>query len=264
MNIKKGKIIGLCVGAFVLVLVVANLVSIIPSGHKGVLVTMGAVKDGVLNEGLNFKIPFIQSVEKIDVRIKKHESTASSASKDLQQITSKIAVNYRISADAVDKLYKNIGTSYEETVISPAINESVKAITAQFTAEELITKRRDVSDQMRDFLQEKLKDKYIYVDSFNVVDFGFSEQFNKAIEEKQIAEQRSLKAKYDLETVKTEAQQEITKATAEAEALRLKSKEVTKDMILLEYINKWDGKLPAYMAGDGGNAIIALPDLTNE
>lgn len=256
---KTVKIIVAIVAAIIVVALGASCVAIIPSGHKGVLITMGAVQDGVLDEGVNFKLPFVQSVINVDVRVKKQESDASSASKDLQQITSTIAVNYRLAPDAVDKLYKNIGTNYESNIISPAINECVKAVTAQYTAEELVTKRSDVSIKMKELLQEKLQDKYINVDSFNVVDFGFSDQFNKAIEEKQIAEQSALKAKYDLERVKTEGEQAVAQAKAEAEALRLKSQEVTKDLILLEYIQKWDGKLPTYSGG--GSAIIQLPDL---
>ena len=110
---------------------------------------------------------------------------------------------------------------------------------------------------MKDDLATKLKDKYILVDSFNIIDFGFSDQFNKAIEEKQIAEQNALKAKYDLERIKTEAEQQITQAQAEAEALRLKSKEVTRDLIYLEYIQKWDGKMPTYYGG--GDFLFTLP-----
>ena len=262
-TVKNGKIVKIIVAAVIALVVIAlaaSSVAIIPAGHKGVLVTMGAVQSGVLDEGINFKLPFVQNVVNVDTRVKKHESDASSASKDLQQITSTIAVNYRLAPDAVDKLYQNIGTNYESNIISPAINECVKAVTAQYTAEELVTKRSDVSVKMKEMLQEKLKDKYIMVDSFNVVDFGFSEQFDKAIEEKQIAEQAALKAKYDLERIKTEGEQAVAQAQAEAEALRLKSQEVTKDLILLEYIQKWDGKLPTYSGGD--NAIIQLPDLT--
>lgn len=239
------------------VILVGSSVAIVPAGHRGILMNMGAVSDRVLEEGLNFKIPFVQSVKNMDVRLQKFESTDnSSASKDLQTVTSTIAVNYRVDSNAVNQLYRNLGANYENTVISPAISESIKAVTAQYTAEELIVKRAEVSEKMKNFLQEKLNDKYIYVDSFNVVDFQFSEAYNKAIEEKQIAEQNALKAKYDLERVKTEVEQTVAQAEGEAEAMKLKNQQVTDQIIYLEFINKWDGKMPTYYGG--GDLMFAI------
>lgn len=257
-NAKKvGKIALIIVIIIFVIALIFSSIAIVPSGHKGVLVTMSAVQEGTLNEGFNLKIPFFQSVQVVDVRVQKYEVEANSASRDLQQISSTIALNFRVSAEDSDKLYKNIGANYASTIIDPAIAECVKSVTSRYTAEELITKRTDVSEQMKITLQEKLKDKYIFVNSFNIVDFGFSEQFNKAIEEKQIAEQNALKAKYDLTRIQTEAEQQITQAKAEAEALKLKSTEVTRDLIFLEYIQKWDGKLPTYFGG--GNFLFNVP-----
>lgn len=243
-------------------ILIASSVTIVPAGSKGIMLNMGAVSGRVLDEGVSFRIPFVQTVKIIDVRMQKYESTDNaSASKDLQSINSNIAVNYRVDSTAVDQLYKNIGMNYETTVVAPAISECMKAVTAQYTAEELITKRSEVSANMKEFLQQKLADKYIMVDSFNVISFDFSDAFNKAIEEKQIAEQNAQKAKYDLERIKTEAEQDITKAEGEAEAMRLKNQELTENIILLEYINKWDGKMPTYYGGaDGSGVMIGLPD----
>lgn len=246
------------------IILIASCVTVVPAGSKGVLLNMGAVSDKVLDEGISLRIPFVQSVRTVDVRMQKYESKDNaSASKDLQSITSTIAVNYRVDSNAVDQLYKNIGMNYEATVVSPAISECMKAVTSQYTAEELITRRSEVSAEMKEFLQNKLKDKYIIVDSFNVIDFEFSEAFNKAIEEKQIAEQNAQKAKYDLDRIKTEAEQAVTKAQGEAEAMKLKNAELTMNIILLEYINKWDGKMPAYYGGDGDNLMLGLPDASS-
>lgn len=254
---KSRKLIVSGVIAVAVIILIAASVTIIPAGYKGIMLNMGAVTDKVLDEGINFRVPFIQSIRTMDVRMQKYESADnSSASKDLQSIKTTIAVNYRVDSTAVDKLYKNIGMSYETMVISPAISECIKAVTSQYTAEELITKRTEVSVGMKDFLQSKLKDKYILVDSFNVVNFEFSDAFNKAIEEKQIAEQNALKAKYDLERIKTEADQEITKAQGDAEAMRLKNSQVTDKIIQLEFLNKWDGKMPTYYGG--GNLLLGL------
>ncbi len=258
MSNKKIKTIVITV---VIVLVAAILIGsaivVVPAGSKGVLLNMGAVSGRILDEGMSFKIPFVQSVQAMDVRLRKFESTDnSSASKDLQTVTSTIAVNYKVDSAQVDQLFKNLGANYETTVISPAISESIKAVTSQYTAEELIVKRAEVSQKMKEFLQDKLNDKYIFVDSFNVVNFEFSEAFNKAIEEKQIAEQNALKAKYDLDRVKTEVEQTVAKAQGEAEAMKLKNQEVTDQIIYLEFINKWDGKMPTYYGG--GDLMFAI------
>lgn len=257
-NGKKIKLIAtVCIVLVVLIVIAIASITIVPAGHKGVTLNMGAVTGNVMNEGINFKIPFIQSAEIIDVRVKKYESNDnSSASKDLQTIKSSIAVNYRIDQDHVSELYQKIGMSYESTVINPAISECIKSVTSKYTAEELITKRTEVSEEMKNFLQGKLSEKYILIDSFNIVNFEFSDAFDTAIEEKQIAEQNALKAKYDLERIKTEAEQAVTKAQGEAEAMKLKNEQISQNIIYLEFIEKWDGKMPTYYGSD--NLFLGL------
>jgi prohibitin 2 len=261
-NGKKVKIIvGVCVALLLIVAISIASITIVPAGHKGVTLNMGAVTGAVMNEGINFKIPFVQNAEIIDVRVKKYESKDnSSASKDLQTIKSSIAVNYRVNQDHVADLYQKIGMSYESTVINPAISECIKSVTSRYTAEELITKRTEVSEEMKNFLQKKLSEKYILVDSFNIINFDFTDAFNTAIEEKQIAEQNALKAKYDLERIKTEAEQAVTKAKGEAEAMKLKNEQISQSIIYLEFIDKWDGKMPTYYGSD--NLFLGL-DMNN-
>ena len=261
-NGKKVKIIvGFCVALLLIVAISIASITIVPAGHKGVTLNMGAVTGAVMNEGINFKIPFVQNAEIIDVRVKKYESKDnSSASKDLQTIKSSIAVNYRVNQDHVADLYQKIGMSYESTVINPAISECIKSVTSRYTAEELIKKRTEVSEEMKNFLQKKLSEKYILVDSFNIINFDFTDAFNTAIEEKQIAEQNALKAKYDLERIKTEAEQAVTKAKGEAEAMKLKNEQISQNIIYLEFIDKWDGKMPTYYGSD--NLFLGL-DMNN-
>ena len=261
-NGKKVKIIvGFCVALLLIVAISIASITIVPAGHKGVTLNMGAVTGAVMNEGINFKIPFVQNAEIIDVRVKKYESKDnSSASKDLQTIKSSIAVNYRVNQDHVADLYQKIGMSYESTVINPAISECIKSVTSRYTAEELITKRTEVSEEMKNFLQKKISEKYILVDSFNIINFDFTDAFNTAIEEKQIAEQNALKAKYDLERIKTEAEQAVTKAKGEAEAMKLKNEQISQNIIYLEFIDKWDGKMPTYYGSD--NLFLGL-DMNN-
>lgn len=249
-KIKKYALYGAI--AFVVLITILSSVVIVPAGQRGVLLTLGAVSDRVLDEGLSMKIPFVQDVVVINTRVLKFESDANnSSSRDLQTIESNIAVNYRVDERSVAQLYKNIGLGYEATIINPAVSEVVKSVTAMYTAEELITKRSEVSEKMKQQLQTKLDNKYIQVDSFNIINFQFSEAFNKAIEEKQIAEQEALKAKYDLEKVEIEKEQAITRAQGEAEALRLRKQELNENIIMLEFINKWNGQMPTYYGGEG-------------
>lgn len=228
---------------------------IVPAGHTGILLQFGAVK-GTSTEGLHFKLPVIQGVVLMDNRVQKVEAQANASSKDLQTVTSKIAVNYHVLPSKSSYVYQKVGLDYSDVLISPAIQESVKAITAQYTAEQLITKRQNVSQQVKDLLNKKMSRYGIVIDDFNITNFDFSEAFNNAIEAKLVAEQQALKAKNDLERIKIEAEQKITQAQAEAKALALQKAQVTPELIKLREIEvqkaaveKWDGKLPNIVNG---------------
>ena len=259
---------GILILVFVIVVFNFPLVTI-PAGHRGVVTRWGAVQDKVLSEGgPYFRIPIMEKIIKMSVRTTKYQTDADSASKDLQSIMSTIALNYRLDPRKVNYLYQTIGTNreIEEMIIDPAIEESVKASTAKFTAEELITNRKQTRDSMTELLVAKLGDMSnsgIMVEEVNIVNFKFSEEFDNAIEAKVTAEQRALEEKWNLERVKFEAQQNIEKAKAEAESLRLQKQEVTEDLIKLRQIEvekakveaqikaiqKWDGKMPTYTGG---------------
>jgi len=231
--------------------------TIITAGYKGVVVQLGAVKPIVLSEGIHGKVPIIQSIELIDCRIQKEEVDASAASKDLQQIQAKIAVNFRVKGEMAAELYKNVGETYPSTIIAPAIQESMKSITARYTAEELITKRQDVSTEVKAILDTKVEPYGIIIDNFNIVNFAFSETFNQAIEQKQTAQQNAMKAQNDLERVKYEAQQKVTTAQAEADALKAQKEQITPELLQLRQIEvqskaieKWNGVMPTYSGGN--------------
>ena len=243
------KIIITVVIFVVILLVAAASIAIVPAGHTGVVLQLGAVSDNVLTEGMHFKIPFITQVVNMDNRVLKAEVDSTSASKDLQNVTSTIAVNYRVNPASSATLYRDVGVGFEDVIVKPAIQECVKAVTARFTAEELITQRQTVSDQMRDELQNKIGSYGLNIEVFNIITFDFSAEFNAAIEAKQTAQQNALKAEQDLTRIKVEAQQQVEKARAEAESYKLKNQEITKETLAMEWINKWDGKLPA-VAGD--------------
>ena len=228
----------------------------VSAGERAVLTTFGKPSMEVRGEGLHFKIPIVQGAKIMEVRIQKIEAGADSVSKDLQNLQTIVALNFHLSPEEVPSLYQEIGTAYKERIINPSIQESVKAITAKFTAEELITKRSEVRQKMQELLKQRLREYFIVVDDFNIINFQFSEEFAKAIEEKVTAEQKKLKAERDLERIIVEKEQRIAQAQAEAEALRLQKTEITPDLIKLRQIEvqklaieKWNGILPQVTGG---------------
>jgi regulator of protease activity HflC (stomatin/prohibitin superfamily) len=249
-NLLTYKKVIIAVGVVVfLIILLANSVSVIPVGKVGIKTQFGEIKGNTLESGLNFKLPFIQNINKINCQVQKIEVNASAASKDMQTVTSKLAINYSIDKISATKLYKDIGVKYEEIIISPTIQETVKNITAQFTAEELIAKRSEVSNKISDNLIVKLKDKGINIIGVNIVNFDFSEAYNKAIEDKQVAQQNTLKAIQDLERIKVEAEQRIVNAKSNAEANRLLEQSLTAEILNQKAIEKWNGVLPVTIAG---------------
>lgn len=247
------KIIVGAVCAIVLIAVASSCFTVVKAGHTGVVMTFGAVEDKVMNEGLNFKVPFIQSVVQMNNRTQKTETEGTASSKDLQIISYVVAVNYHVNDSSSASLYQNVGLDYGSVIIVPAIQESIKAVTAQYTAEELITKRQAVGDQIKTALSEKINQYGITVEIFNIVNFDFSDEFNAAVEAKQTAQQNALKAEQDLARIEVEAKQKITQAEAEAQSIKLIQDALAKSPDYVEYIkwNKWDGKLPTVM-GDNG------------
>lgn len=253
--IKRGAVV--FVG--LIVISVINPFVIVGPGERGVVIRLGAVQDSIKKEGLNFKIPFIEKVVLVDVKIRKKETKATAASKDLQNVSTEITLNYSLNPDLVNKLWQEIGPEFEYRIVDPAIQESLKAVTARFTAEELIQKRPEVKAQIHELLNTRLGGKYLLVDAVSITAFDFSSEFNAAIEAKQRAEQMALKAERDLDRIKTEAQQQIALAKAQAESLRLQKQQVTPQLIQLKQIDaeikaieKWNGVLPKYT---GGGAI---------
>jgi len=237
------------------------------AGQRGIVLDFGAVQKKVLDEGLHFRIPVMQEVVLMDVKVQKAETDAAAASADLQDVTSRVALNYHIVPDQANVVYQKIGIHFKERIIDPAILEVVKAVTAKYTAEELITKRPAVSEAMRRNLMDRLIVNNIAVDAFSIVTFSFSKVFTEAIESKQTAEQLALKAKRDLDRIKIEAEQKITTARAEAESLRLQRANISPDLIELrkieanmKAIEKWNGILPQ-VTGGGAIPLIGLGDI---
>jgi len=268
---QAGKRVGIVLVAMAVFffLIVLNPFVKIDAGERGVLLNFGAVQDDVLGEGLHFRVPIMQTVVKMDVKIQKSETRSEAASKDLQDIKSLIALNYHVVPDKANWVYQNIGVSFKERIIDPNVQEAVKAVTAKYTAVQLIGEREAVSTAIKDALTQKLADYNLYVDGFSVIDFSFSKKFTDAIESKQEAEQFALRAQRDLERIKIEAEQKIAQAKAEAESLRLQKGQITTEMIELrkieamrEAIAKWNGTVPnVLLSGGGATPLLSLDSL---
>ena len=225
----------------------------IPAGHRGILLTFGKPTMEAQTEGLHFKIPFVQSVKKMVVQTQKYETGASAASKDLQIVTANIAVNYHLTPDRVPEIYKDIGITYTDRLIQPAVQEVVKASCAEFTAEELITLRPLVKEKIKVLLKDRLDNRGLIIEDISITNFDFSANFNEAIEAKVTAEQKAMEAKNKLEQVKFEAAQRIAQSEAEAEAIRIQANAITsqggKEYVQLQAISKWDGVMPKFTGG---------------
>lgn len=258
-NSPKLMAAGIVAGAILLLLL--NCFETVGPGERGVIFNqLSGIRDVTLDEGIHFKIPFIETIYVMDVRVQKVQSNATAASKDLQNISSVIAVNFHVDPARAQKIFQEIGRDYKDRVIDPAVQESVKAVSANYTAEELITMRGIVKDKIQVVLTERLKKFNIVVDEFSIVDFAFSETFNRAIEEKQMAEQNALKAKRDLDRIKIEAEQRVTQARAESDGQRLQRETLTPILLQLRAIEKWNGVLP--QVSGGATPFIDLKSLS--
>jgi len=256
----------------VIALLVLNYfpVVVINAGERGVLMDFGKPV-AILNEGINVRIPFFQSTAIMNVRTVKFEAEAEAASKDLQDVKSTVALNYHLDPTRVLEIYRDIGNNanVDSALISPAIQESIKAATALYNAEELITERPIVKQKIEDNLFKRLQARGIITETLSLTDFKFSASFTQAIEAKQVAQQQALQAENVLQKVKVEADQAIasaqgsanatlTKAQAEANALKIQSQALkdNQQVLTLRYIEKWDGRLPTVL---GTNAGLLLP-----
>jgi len=257
-GVLKSRKLKIIVGGIILLLIllIANPFLTIPAGHRGVILNWGAVQKDVLPEGLAFRWPVYQQVVRADVRILVTQPDCDAVTKDQQVNHTKVAVNYHVIPSEASWIFQNVGIDYKDKLVSPKIQEIVKAITARYTALELISKREQIRNEMKDHLKDALHPYKIVVDDFSVVNFKWDVEFQKAIEAKQVAEQLAMKAQRDLERIKIEAEQKITQAKAEAESLRLQKENVTPYLIKLRQIEanikaieKWNGQLPRFSGG---------------
>ncbi|MGN0580104.1 MAG: prohibitin family protein [Ruminococcus sp.] len=261
------------------IILCASTFTVVPAGCTGVVITLGKVSSSSLQEGFHLKIPFVQDVEIMSNKIQVYETPASAVSKDMQTVSSTIAVNYRISTDKSPDIYKNVGVDYQTVIVTPVVQECMKSVTAKYTAEELITERAKVGEEVKTDLDAKLNGYGIYIEKFNIVNFDFSAEFNSAIEAKQVAEQNLIKTKTEqeqaIEIANAEAKKKVIAAEAEAEAIlaeaqaqadanKLISDSITDKVLYYEQIEKWDGALPKVSDGSDGLLVnIDIDDIDN-
>ena len=255
---KISKIIIFSVVGLFLITTLFCSFTTIKSGEVGLKTRFGKIVNTSLNEGINFKIPYVEKIVKVNIKVQKNQLKTESSSKDLQTIKTQLAINYRVSVDKAVSLYKNVGSSYEETILQPAIQESIKAVMSQYTAEQTITLRNEVSDKCLQEIQSRVGKYGIIVDEFNIIDLDFSEAYNQAIEEKQVAEQKVLTAQQELEKAKIEAEKKVVEAKATKEANELLNQTLSDEVLLKQFVEKWDGKLPETYAGEDILSIFNL------
>jgi len=276
-------VIPVIIGIIVLVVVLSASIKIVEAGNRGVLLQFGAVDTTQsLSEGIHFVTPFRDTVVSMEVRTQITKDNAASASKDLQDVTTEVALNHHVSPNSAQIVYQQLGYEYSNRVIIPAIQESVKQVTARFNAEELITQREIVKQQIEEQITNRLAVYNIVVETISITEFNFSEQFTRAVEAKVEAEQRALQAQNDLVRIEIEAQQaeatavgqqqaniaraeglrqaNVLEAQGEAEAIRIIDEQLRNNPNYLEWLKtqRWDGKLPLVL-GEGGTPFIQIP-----
>jgi regulator of protease activity HflC (stomatin/prohibitin superfamily) len=276
-NAYLAKVVTFFVFAIILVVVAYEAQVSIEAGHVGIVTQYGRVTGTTFGPGLHFKVPFTQQVVDMNVQIQKDQSSSTAASKDLQTVDTTIAVNYHLNPKDAGTVYQNIGVGYQDTVIAPSIQEVIKAVTAQYTAGQLITDRAHVQIAMQDALTTRLAQDYIVVDNLSITNFAFSDAYNAAIERKQVASQNVLTAQQTLDQARVDAQQQVVTAQAQAQAAIAKADGAAKAQIITAKANAesqalqlktltplylqyqallhWNGILPQYLSG-------SLPFLT--
>lgn len=232
----------------------------VDTGNRGVVLHLQNPTGEIKDQGFYWKTPFVEDVVDMPVQILKEEAEATAASRDLQDVTTKVALNYHLDPSRVGQVYQEVKKEWAGVIVQPAIQEAVKNATAKYTAEELITKRSEVREAISVNIKEKVAPRGILVDEVNIINFDFSQSFNAAIERKVTAEQEALASKNQLERIKYEAQQAIEKAKGEAESIRIQSQALTEQPQFLEKmaIEKWNGVLPVYMTDGASTPFINI------
>lgn len=251
-TLKIAKWVTIVIAVLIFILFFFPIV-IVGAGERGIVFNSATgVEDRILDEGTHFRMPFLQSVTEISVRTQKTDVKAEAASKDLQTVTTDIVVNWHLDASKVNKTYQQIGDedAVKDRIIIPAVNEMVKAATAQLNVSEVLSKRTQLKADIDTLLRERLDKHGVILDDVSIVNVNFSTEFNKAIEAKQVAQQEAERAVFKAQEASQTAEANINIARGEAEANRLKRESLTPELLELRAIEKWNGILPQVTGGN--------------
>lgn len=259
---KAGRWIVVGIFSISMIILLSSALYTVQSGERAIVFTWGEITK-VVDEGLNFKIPIMQTIIKVDIRTQKAEAPAMAASKNMQTVHTKVTINYHLDPTKLGELYSKVGLDVESKIIDSRIQEVVKAVIAKYTADELLAQRESVKAEISQLLTLQVSQYNIIVEAggVQITNFEFSPAFVQAIEDKQIAEQNALKAKNDLDRIKVEAEQQIATAKGNAESIRIQADAIRAQggaaYVELKAIEKWNGQLPTYM-GNGPTPFLNL------
>ena len=266
---KEGRVSIIRAFALIVLIIVglsalAGMVAIVPAGHRGVVLNVGAVEDRVLTEGFHILVPFVESYRVMEVRTQKYEVDCESASKDLMDVKTTVAINYHIDPTSVNKLYQKLGENYQERVIAPQVQEVVKAVTAKFDAEGLVQTRELAKGEIDRILKQSMLERDVFVETISITNFKFPDTFNDAITAKQTQIQKAMEAENKVKEAEAIAKQTIETARGQAESIRLINEQLRQspDYLSLKAIEKWNGVLPMY-TGSGVVPFISLDKIAN-
>lgn len=246
------EIIGLSVAGVLAIIIIACSFYTVKSTQRGVLSTFGKIHEQSISDGPHLKVPFAQSIKKVNVQQKKFDGQENSYTKDVQTAVVDYTINYDLVKENVANLMKNVGEDYHNRIVVPFIRSTMKDIFGDYAATEIVANRDNVRRDIESGLRQVLDSHYFMNIQFQITEIDFDDAFETAIKEKQVAEQNALKAKNVTIQVEEQAKQTKIRAEAEAEAMRIKATALERNQKLVEYeaVQKWNGQLPTYMMGN--------------
>lgn len=258
------KVLGMpliVLGLLVCFLVLCNPFVMVGPGERGIKITLGKVSPTPYVEGLHTIFPFIQKFRTMDVKTQRNTKTTAVYTKDIQQARITYVINYNVDPSSVNRLFQEVGLDYENKILIPVVEGTIKDIIGKWNAQDLIANRERATGDILIKLQNQLKDNYLDVTDFQMTEINYSEVFERAIESKVTAEQEALKAKNKTVQVQEEAKQKVIAAEAEAKSMAIRAQALNQNRSLVQYeaVQKWDGKMPQYMLGNSVPFINVSP-----
>ena len=248
---KQGLILAVGI-LFIIFIIWCNPIAIVGVGERGVKVTLGRVSPRSYQEVVHFVTPFISKIKVMDVKTQKINISTEVYTKDIQQAKISYVINYNLMPQYAHQMYREVGMNYVENILMPVVEGNIKDVIGRWNAQDLVANRSNATNDILQKLQYQLKNRYINLTGFQIIDINYSDVFEKAIESKVTAEQEALKAKNKTVQVQEEARQKLISAQAEAESMKIRANALTQNKALVEYeaVQKWDGKMPEYMLGN--------------